>query len=81
MLCNSVTLAQHIVWCGRSLSVLRGAKDRTVAPAERSAIMQMPHVLNVLEDGSRKIRYEVMAYRSLSREELIVAVRTGISMK
>ena len=42
--------------------------------------MESPNVLNVLSDPTKNIRYEVMAYRSLTEQELLFAVRTAISM-
>jgi hypothetical protein len=43
-------------------------------------MMESPNVLNVLVDEARKIRYEVVAYRTLSQAELVQAVRVGLSM-
>jgi hypothetical protein len=42
--------------------------------------MEMPKVLNVLNDSERNIRYEVVAYRQLSERELLQAVRMAVSM-
>ena len=42
---------------------------------------KMPHVKNVLQDERRNITYEIMAYRSLSKPELITAVRVFRSTK
>ncbi len=38
--------------------------------------MDMPTVQNVLTDSEKNIRYEVYAYRALTEEELIFAVRS-----
>jgi len=37
--------------------------------------MEMPSVLNVFTDPSKRIRYEVMAYRKLTAQELAFAVQ------
>ena len=42
--------------------------------------MEAPNVLNVLTDPQKNIRYEVMAYRALSEQELLQAVRIAVSM-
>lgn len=36
--------------------------------------MQMPNVENVLNDPTQGVKYRVMAYRALSRPELLQAV-------
>ena len=36
--------------------------------------MEMPKVLNVVDDPSRKAQYHVMAYRKLSQQEMLTAV-------
>ena len=41
----------------------------------RSVGMDMPTVNNVLVDEEGGVRYEVLAYRRLSREELVMSVR------
>jgi hypothetical protein len=41
--------------------------------------MQMPNVRNVLRDPTKQINYEVMAYRALSEQELLMAVRVYLS--
>ncbi|MCH8151410.1 MAG: hypothetical protein IH830_03440 [Planctomycetes bacterium] len=43
--------------------------------------MQLPDVANVAMDRERNIRFVVTAYRRLSRQELLAAVRTFFSMK
>jgi hypothetical protein len=42
--------------------------------------MESPNVLSVLVDRKKNIRYEMVAYRVLAGNELVVAVRTAISM-
>jgi hypothetical protein len=42
--------------------------------------MEMPTVSTVLHDTDKNIRYEVLAYRQLGRDELVIAVRNAISM-
>jgi hypothetical protein len=42
--------------------------------------MEAPNVSNVLTDPTKNIRYEVMAYRALSEQELLQAVRVAVSM-
>lgn len=37
--------------------------------------MELPTVRNVLHDTAKNIRYELMAYRELSRAELVQNVR------
>ncbi len=37
--------------------------------------MELPNIKNVLRDNSKNIRYEVFAYRALTKEELVLAVR------
>jgi len=37
--------------------------------------MNTPKIENILRDNENKILYRVMAYRSLSREELLTAVK------
>ena len=37
--------------------------------------MQMPHVRNTIRDEDNNVTYHVMAYRDLTREEMIVSVR------
>ena len=37
--------------------------------------MELPDICHVVNDPQRNIRYEVFAYRELSREEVVVAVR------
>lgn len=41
--------------------------------------MQRPNVLNVLTDPKKNIRYEVLAYRTLREDELVMAVRQVLS--
>jgi len=41
--------------------------------------MQRPNVLNVLTDPNKNIRYEVLAYRTLREDELVMAVRQVLS--
>lgn len=44
--------------------------------------MEMPNVCNVFRDEAKNTTYKVYAYRTLSREELVFAVRSFIgSMK
>ena len=43
--------------------------------------MQMPDVPNVVRDQEKKITYTVMAYRQLSRDECVAAVRYFRSTK
>lgn len=43
--------------------------------------MEQPHVRNVLIDSGSNITYEVMAYRSLTREEIFQAVAVYKSQK
>ena len=40
--------------------------------------MEMPNVENVLSDPSNKVTYRVLAYRALSRQELLQAVALHI---
>ena len=42
--------------------------------------MKQPNDSNMLVEERRNIRYEVIAYRSLARPELIRAVRVALSM-
>lgn len=42
--------------------------------------METPNILNVLNDPNKNIRYEVVAYRTLSSDELVSAVRVALSM-
>jgi hypothetical protein len=42
-------------------------------------IVEGPNVLSVAVDGERGIRYEVQAYRTLTQEELLLAVRYYLS--
>jgi hypothetical protein len=42
--------------------------------------MDSPNVLNVLNEPARNIRFEVLAYRKLTEQELYSAVQTGISL-
>lgn len=37
--------------------------------------MQMPNVISKIVDQEKNITYEVVAYRQLNREELILSVR------
>lgn len=37
--------------------------------------MQMPNIISTIKDADKKITYQVIAYRSLTREELILSVR------
>jgi hypothetical protein len=41
--------------------------------------MEMPSVQNVLNDSQRGVRYEVYAYRALTIEELVFAVRSFLA--
>ena len=41
--------------------------------------MELPKVSNVLIDATKNIRYEVLAYRTLSRDERTLAVRVFLS--
>lgn len=43
--------------------------------------MQMPNVSNVIKDSERNIVYDVVAYRELTRQELVHAVRQFMSMQ
>ena len=43
--------------------------------------MQMPNVVNTLVDKEKNITYEVVAYRKITREELILAVRHFYAQK
>ena len=43
--------------------------------------MQMPNVRTTIEDQNLKITFHVMAYRTLSRDEMILAVRHCMSQK
>ena len=40
--------------------------------------MEAPNVMNVLTDTTKDIRYEVIAYRALTEEELYMAVRVAL---
>ncbi len=42
--------------------------------------MEAPTVLNVLTEPARNIRFEVLAYRKLTEQQLYAAVRTGVGM-
>ncbi len=42
--------------------------------------MDLPKVKNVLTDPKTEIRYVVWAYRKLNQQELVDAVRTGLSL-
>lgn len=41
--------------------------------------MEMPNVVTEAHDEAKNIRYEVVAYRKLSREEVIFAIRHALS--
>jgi hypothetical protein len=41
--------------------------------------MESPNVVTVLTDTSKNIRYEVVAYRTLEQDELIMTVRAALS--
>jgi hypothetical protein len=41
--------------------------------------MELPTIQNILRDNENKIIYHVMAYRSLTREELLLAVRNYLA--
>lgn len=43
--------------------------------------MELPSIVNTLVDKQRNITYEIVAYRKLTREELILAVRNFHSQK
>jgi hypothetical protein len=43
--------------------------------------MELPNVTTVVLDEANDIRYEVVAYRELSKAEALTAVRTFHSMK
>jgi hypothetical protein len=43
--------------------------------------MQMPNIRSTIKDPRKKITYHVMAYRTLTREELVVAVQQYNSQK
>jgi len=42
--------------------------------------MELPSIRHVVDDPQRKIRYEVFAYRALSQEEAVAAVRNFLSL-
>ena len=42
--------------------------------------MELPNVVSVIVDPTKKVRYEVIAYRSLNEQELAQTVRTYLSM-
>jgi len=44
-------------------------------------IMKQPNILNTLIDQEKNITYEVVAYRKLTKEELILAVRHFYAQK
>lgn len=41
--------------------------------------MEMPKIKTVLKDEQNDITYEVLAYRRLSRDELVLSVRAALS--
>jgi hypothetical protein len=43
--------------------------------------MELPDVKHLLIDDKNEVRYEVLAYRKLTREEVIMAVRHYKSQK
>jgi len=43
--------------------------------------MEQPNIINTLVDSEKNITYEVVAYRKLSREELVLAVRHFYAQK
>lgn len=43
--------------------------------------MEQPNTRNVIKDAERKVTYVVMAYRQLSREEIVIAVRHHLSQR
>ena len=43
--------------------------------------MDQPHVENVLVDTGRNVTYRVLAYRTLSEDELVQAVRFYLAHK
>lgn len=43
--------------------------------------MEMPNVLSTIRDPRKNITYQVVAYRSLSREEMVMSVRQFLSQK
>lgn len=43
--------------------------------------MQMPDVKNTIVDPEKKVTYHIMAYRQLTREEMVLSVRQFLSQK
>ena len=43
-------------------------------------MIETPTIKNVLRDGERNVVYEVIAYRTLTRAELLAAVRQHLTM-
>lgn len=43
--------------------------------------MEQPGVRNVIRDAERKVTFVVMAYRQLTREEMVFAVRAYLSQR
>jgi hypothetical protein len=43
--------------------------------------MEQPNIISTLVDQQKKITYEIVAYRKLTKEELILAVRHFYAQK
>jgi hypothetical protein len=43
--------------------------------------MQMPNVVSKIIDQEKKITFEIIAYRPLSREEMVLSVRQFLAQK
>ena len=43
--------------------------------------MELPKIENVMKDARREVTYRIMAYRHLSHDEMITAIRAAHTMK
>ena len=43
--------------------------------------MQLPDIVNILKDPEKDVTYKIVAYRKLSRDEMVQAVRFYHSQK
>lgn len=43
--------------------------------------MELPRVSNVIRDEEKDITYDVVAYRKLSREEIVFGIRNYLAQK
>lgn len=43
--------------------------------------MQLPNVVSTIKDSERDITYRIVAYRALSRAEMVIQVRSFLAQK